>query len=92
MKTNALFEESLARVSPETRAEVNLNIDISNRIHDILKSQGLSQRELAKRMGKTEAEVSRWLTGEHGFTTRTISRISSALGEPIVNVYSAITQ
>ena len=47
----------------------------------------MTQREFAALMGKRESEISRWLTGTHGFTTTTLAKISAVLGEPIVEVY-----
>ena len=85
-QTNSLFRECLAQVSDKTRAEFNLSFEIADRIEAILKKQGLTQKELAARMGKRESEVSRWLTGRHNFTTNTLADIALALGEPIVNV------
>jgi len=86
MKKNPLFEQCLANVSPEVREEVRLNIDIANRIYDLLKAKKMTQREFAALMGKRESEISRWLTGTHGFTTTTLAKISAVLGEPIVEV------
>ena len=43
-------------------------------------------RNLAQRLGKTETEVSRWLSGTHNLTLSTICKISTALGEDIVTV------
>ena len=84
--TNPLFRECLAQVSEKTRAEFNLSFEIADRIDTILKQKGLSQKELATRMGKHESEISRWLTGRHNFTTNTLADISLALGEPVVSV------
>lgn len=86
MKKNYLFEQCLAGVAPETREEVRLNMDIANRIYDILKAKKMTQREFAALMGKRESEISRWLTGSHGFTTSTLAKIASVLGESIVEV------
>ena len=88
MKKNPLFEQCLVSVSPEVREEVRLNIDIANRIYDLLKAKKMTQREFAALMGKRESEISRWLTGTHGFTTTTLAKISAILGEPIVEVHS----
>lgn len=87
MKKNSLFEQCLANVLPEVREEVRLNIDIANRIYDLLKAKKMTQREFAAMMGKRESEISRWLTGTHGFTTTTLAKISAVLGEPIVEVH-----
>jgi hypothetical protein len=35
-------------------------------------------------LNKNESEVSKWLTGTHNFTLRSISKIESALGEKII--------
>lgn len=86
MKKNPLFEQCLAGVASETREEVRLNMDIANRIYDLLKAKKMTQREFAALMGKRESEISRWLTGSHGFTTTTLAKISAVLGEPIVEV------
>lgn len=86
MKKNALFEKCLANVNPVIKAEVDLNMDIANKIDDILKARGITQRELASKMGVKESAVSRWLTGANGFTTKTIAAIETALGEKVVCV------
>ena len=41
----------------------------TNRIYDILESKGMSQKDFARLMGKTETEVSRWLSGTHNLPT-----------------------
>lgn len=84
MKKNPLFEKCLSNVAPEVREEVRLNMDITNRIYDILKAKNMTQREFAALMGKRESEISRWLTGSHGFTTTTLAKIAAVFGEPIV--------
>lgn len=84
MKKNAIFERCLANVSPEVRMEVRLNMDIANKIADILKEKNMTQRDLAALLDKKESEISRWLSGSHGFTTKTLAKISTALDEEII--------
>lgn len=84
MKTNPLFRECLSKVSEKTRAEFNLSFEIADRIDAILKRKGMTQKDLANKMGKRESEISKWLTGRHNFTTNTIAGISYALGESII--------
>lgn len=86
MKKNPLFEKCLYNVAPEVREEVRLNMDIANRIYDILKARKMTQREFATLMGKRESEISRWLTGSHGFTTATLAKIAAVLNEPIIEI------
>ena len=81
MKTTAvLFDECLAQVPNDVKMELDMSFALADKIDMILKEKNISQKQLAKKMGKTEAEVSRWLGGTHNFTLRTIARISEALG------------
>ena len=86
MKTNRIMDEIRSTISPEMKLQMELSVAIANRIYDILESKGMSQKEFAKLMGKTETEVSRWLSGTHNLTMATICKISAALGEDIIRV------
>ena len=57
MKIDPLFKECLANVAPEVRTEVRLNMDIANRIYDLLQEKNMTQREFAALMGKRESEI-----------------------------------
>ena len=86
MKRNSIMEESRKLITPEIKKRVDLSIDISNRIFDILEMKGLKQKDLAKLLGKSEAEISKWLQGTHNFTIDTILKIQEKLGEPVLMV------
>lgn len=78
------FESKVAGVSPEIMSEVQMSADIIARIDAILKEKHMTQRDLAHKMGKSEAVVSRWITGFPNFTLRSLSQLSAALGEPLI--------
>ena len=80
------FKSKVEKVPPEIMAEVQMSADIIARIDKILKEKHMSQRDLACKMGKDEAVVSRWITGFPNFTLRTLSQISAALGEPLIRL------
>ena len=80
------FENKVAAVSPEIMSEVQLSADIIARIDSILKEKNMTQRDLARKMGKSEAVVSRWITGFPNFTLRSLSQLSAALGEPLIQL------
>ena len=84
MKTNKLMNEIRQTMSPEMKAQMELTVGIANRIYAILEAKGLSQKEFAHLLGKTETEVSRWLSGTHNLTVSTLAKISAALGEDIL--------
>ncbi|MBP3202170.1 MAG: helix-turn-helix transcriptional regulator [Bacteroidales bacterium] len=66
--------------------EVGYSFDIAKRILDVLHKKGWSRSDLAKATGKRESEITRWLSGTHNYTIRTIALIESALGEEIISV------
>lgn len=73
-------------MTPEMKMQMELSVAIANRIYDILEEKGMTQKEFARLMGKTETEVSRWLSGTHNMTIATLCKISIALGENILSV------
>lgn len=88
MKRSSILEERRKRVNPEIREKVNLSFQIVDRIHEILMSKGYKQKDLATMLGKSEAEVSKWMRGTHNFTIDTLLNIEQALNAPILKVYS----
>lgn len=86
MKTNKLMEEIRQTMTPEMKKQMELSVSIANRVYEILEEKGMTQKDLAHALGKTETEVSRWLSGTHNLTVATISKISVALGQDIIQV------
>lgn len=86
MSTKSLFREELAKIPPDVRKQVDMSWAIADKIDALLKAKGMSQKEFAHLMGKTEPEVSRWLGGTHNFTLRTLAKISVVLGEDVIKI------
>jgi transcriptional regulator with XRE-family HTH domain len=80
------MDEIRSTITPEMKLQMEMSVAIANRIYEILEAKGMTQKELAQKLGKTETEVSRWLSGTHNLTLSTICKISAALGEEIVIV------
>ena len=80
------FNEKVAAVTPEIMTEVQLSADIIARIDTILKQKNMTQRDLARKMGRSEAVISRWTSGFPNLTLKSIAEISTALGEPLIKV------
>ena len=87
MRRSKILEERRRRANAEIRDSVALSFRIVDRIHDILVEKGLKQKDLAQRLGKSEAEISKWMRGTHNFTIDTLVSIEDALDAPIVQVY-----
>lgn len=83
--TNPIMEEVRKRyLTPEIQKQVDLQVMIANRIYDLLEQKGMSQKDLAQKLGKTETEVSRWLCGTHNITMATLAKIAVALDDDII--------
>lgn len=67
-----------ALIPAEQKAEFDLSFGIAERISEILKAKGLTQKDFARLLNKRDSKISKWLTGRHNFTTQTIARIETA--------------
>jgi transcriptional regulator with XRE-family HTH domain len=86
MKPTNAYLEAVKNIPLEIQKETSFSFSVSDKIHRLLTDRCMTQKELAKRMGKTEAEVSVWLSGQHNFTLRTLARISVVLGEDLIQI------
>ena len=84
--TDPGFENDLRQVPQKTRREIDLSLGIVYRIHEILQRKGWSQADFAKAAGKSEAEISKWMSGSQNFTIRTLALIESTLEEDILSI------
>jgi transcriptional regulator with XRE-family HTH domain len=71
--------------STETRVEIEHDLALGQLIYDLRTEEGLSQRELAERMGTTQSVISRLEEGG-GARNRldTLARVATALNRHLV--------
>ena len=87
MKTiNTSFRQMVTAVPADIKREVDLEFAISNRIYELMTKRGLSKVGFAQALGKRPSEVTKWLSGQHNFTLRTISLLSAFFGEDLISV------
>lgn len=86
IKGERYFTDALAQIPDGTREYVRLSMGVADRIAGVLSRRNMSQKDLAALMGRSGAEVSRWLSGTHNFTLSTVAKISAALGESLISV------
>ena len=86
MKENDLLHRQLDRISPAIRKEAAWSEAIIDSIDRICREKGITQRELAHRMGCNETQISRWTKGFPNFTLRSLAKISQALGEDRIHI------
>lgn len=80
----------LQQILDETPKEVDVFVkkygDLVVRIHEIMEAQGINQRTLAERMDKKPSEISKWLSGNHNLTLRSIVKLEIELGVELIAV------
>lgn len=86
MKNSEIFQNAIKSIPEDVKIQVDFSMGIADRIAAILDARNMTQKEFAKMMGKSEAEVSRWVGGTHNFTLSTIAKISAALNCSLINV------
>jgi transcriptional regulator with XRE-family HTH domain len=88
MKKNKRFEEIRKSTPKEIDLYLTRSFDIVDRIYEILQLKNLDQKDLALLLGKKESEISKWMSGTHNFTLKTLAKIEGVLGAPIIKVIS----
>jgi transcriptional regulator with XRE-family HTH domain len=84
VEDTSVFFEVLGNTPQESKNYVTKSMEIVHEIMLLLKEKDMNQKKLAQKLGKTEAEVSKWLSGTHNFTVRTLTFIETAIGEEII--------
>jgi ribosome-binding protein aMBF1 (putative translation factor) len=83
---NEFIEELLKTIPEQTKRYSRISMDIASQINYLLKRKNISQRELASLLNKKESEISKWLSGNHNFTIKTLASIETILREEIITV------
>lgn len=84
--TKTSLQDMMEIVSPEVKEEMRLSFSISNRIDELMRERGLSKKQFADALGRRPCEVTKWLSGQHNFTLKTIAMLSSFFGKAIISI------
>jgi transcriptional regulator with XRE-family HTH domain len=85
-KDNILDNWLEANQNPEIDRFIDKNLAITEKVATILKEKGIKKKEFAKMLGKSPSEVSKWLTGLHNLTLKSITKMEEALGVNLINI------
>jgi len=83
MTKATLFIECLSQIPLAKRREFDFIFSVAENIVDAMERKGIKKAELAKRLNKTEDDVSEYLTGRYNFSLSKLVNISDALGVPL---------
>ena len=78
------FHDSISTMPLDSKIFVEKSMEIAQHIFMLMLEKNMKQKDLAVKLGKSEAEISKWLTGMHNYTLRSLSKLECALGENII--------
>ena len=86
MKKNSIISDWLAQNGdPEIDQFVEKNLAITEKVRNKLILKGWNNGDLAKAMGKSPSEVSKWLSGMHNLTLKSIIKMERALETELIH-------
>ncbi|MBQ6079647.1 MAG: helix-turn-helix transcriptional regulator [Muribaculaceae bacterium] len=96
-KATGVMGRMLANMDSKSLARTRNKMMVAARIADALKAKGISQKQMAAQMGKTESEISEWLSGDRNFTIDTLTDIEGFLNIQLldtkfIRVYRVINE
>jgi transcriptional regulator with XRE-family HTH domain len=100
MKAKRRDQEEIARLiqqieretSLETIAFVDKVTAIAAVVKQVLEERGITQAQLSEKLGKKPSEVSKFLSGRHNFTLRSLVKLEQELGVEILQVVKPIVE
>jgi len=85
-KGNAFFDELTASLGTAEYLRIESRMRVAAKIADTLKQKGMTQRDLARLLGKKPSEISRMLTGTMNLTHDTMFDLQRVLDIQLINV------
>lgn len=70
----------LANIDELSLSKTRNRMLIAAKIADAMHNNKMNQKQFAQKMGKTESEISEWLSGDRNFTVDTLTEIGHVLG------------
>lgn len=79
------FMQLVDSIPAVDKEEARLSFDIADRIAQLMEERGLSKKQFADALGRRPSEITKWLSGQHNFTLRTIAMLSAFFGKTIIS-------
>lgn len=71
--------------NPEIDRFIERNLEITQKVCVILKKRDIKKNEFAKMLDKKPSEITKWLSGLHNLTLKSITKMEVALGVNLMN-------
>ena len=88
-KATGILGRMLANIDELSLAKTRNRLLIATKIADAMRNNKMNQKQFAQKMGKTESEISEWLSGDRNFTMDTLTEIGYVLGISLFDTESA---
>lgn len=85
-KPSASLSRIMSNIDEDKLRRTRDRMLVAVRIADTLKAKGISQKKFAEMTGRSESEISEWLSGDRNFTIDTLSDIKKYLGLDLLNI------
>lgn len=87
-KATGVLASLIENINEESLERTRNRMMIAKKISMAIKSKGYTQKQFAAIMGKTESEISEWLSGDRNFTIDTLTDIGRTLNINLLNLSS----
>ena len=71
--------------NPEIDRFIERNLEITQKVCSILKQRNIRKKEFAQMLDKKPSEITKWLSGMHNLTLKSITKMEVALGVNLMN-------
>ena len=79
-KASGTLGRIVSEMNSNGLSKVRNRMMVAAKISEAMQARRLNQKQFAKLMGRTESEISDWLSGDRNFTIDTLFEIGQALG------------
>ena len=85
--TSKIMQELLEESSPLEMQQTRMKMHIAAKIDDAIQSKGWTRSKLAKELGKSRSEITKWLSGTHNFTVDTLTEVCYVLDIEMTSLF-----
>jgi len=85
-KNNILDHWLEADQNTEIDRFIERNLAITEKVCAVLKERGIKKKQFAEMLGKSPSEVSKWLSGLHNLTLKSITKMEEVLDINLINI------
>src|SRR5690554_3953790 len=85
-KNNSIDEWLDKHGDPEIESFIDKNLEITEKVRLAMENKGWKSQDLAQAMDKNPSELSKWLSGMHNLTLKSIIKLEMALEVDLIQV------